>query len=107
MSDIVRCPNCGQANRLPAAGAGKTAVCGKCKTPNKVRTPYCVKCATPLTDVVVLCSSCGTVQRDTVVCTESCCIRKRRVDFSYSDLTCIWQRDKCFRDFGREQILTF
>jgi hypothetical protein len=48
----------------------------------------------------------GPVQRDTVVCTESCGIRKRRVDFSYSDLTCILQRDKCFRDFGREQILT-
>jgi thioredoxin len=31
MSDIVRCPNCGQANRLP--DDGKRAVCGKCKTP--------------------------------------------------------------------------
>jgi thioredoxin len=31
MDDIVRCPNCGQANRLP--GNGKSAVCGKCKTP--------------------------------------------------------------------------
>jgi thioredoxin 2 len=31
MSDIVRCPNCGQANRLPESG--KAAVCGKCKTP--------------------------------------------------------------------------
>jgi len=30
MSEIVRCPSCGQANRLPASGK---AVCGKCKTP--------------------------------------------------------------------------
>jgi thioredoxin len=33
MSDIVRCPSCGQANRVPAIDSGKTAVCGKCKTP--------------------------------------------------------------------------
>jgi thioredoxin len=33
MNDIVRCPNCGQANRLPATGSGKRAVCGRCKTP--------------------------------------------------------------------------
>jgi thioredoxin 2 len=33
MDDIVRCPNCGQANRLPPVGSGQTAVCGKCKTP--------------------------------------------------------------------------
>ncbi|HEY6894885.1 MAG TPA: thioredoxin [Rhodanobacteraceae bacterium] len=33
MSDIVRCPSCGQANRVPDLGAGKAAVCGKCKTP--------------------------------------------------------------------------
>jgi thioredoxin len=31
MDDIVRCPSCGQANRLPADG--RKAVCGKCKTP--------------------------------------------------------------------------
>jgi len=31
--DIVRCPACGQANKVPALGSGKTAVCGKCKTP--------------------------------------------------------------------------
>jgi len=31
MNDIVRCPSCGQANRLPAGG--QKAVCGKCKTP--------------------------------------------------------------------------
>ncbi len=30
---IVRCPQCGQANRVPAVGSGKTAVCGKCKAP--------------------------------------------------------------------------
>lgn len=30
---IIRCPNCGQANRVPALSSGKAAVCGKCKTP--------------------------------------------------------------------------
>jgi thioredoxin len=30
---IVRCPQCGQANRVPPVGSGKTAVCGKCKAP--------------------------------------------------------------------------
>lgn len=30
---IVRCPNCGSQNRLPDEAAGKTVVCGKCKTP--------------------------------------------------------------------------
>ena len=30
---IVSCPACGQANRVPAVGSGKTAVCGKCRTP--------------------------------------------------------------------------
>ena len=29
----VRCPNCGQVNRVPALAGGKKAVCGKCKTP--------------------------------------------------------------------------
>ncbi len=29
----VRCPNCGQVNRVPQLGSGKKAVCGKCKTP--------------------------------------------------------------------------
>jgi thioredoxin len=33
VSDIVRCPSCGQANRVPELGSGKAAVCGKCKTP--------------------------------------------------------------------------
>ena len=33
VSDIVRCPQCGQANRVPAVATGKTVVCGKCKTP--------------------------------------------------------------------------
>jgi thioredoxin 2 len=31
--NVIRCPSCGQANRVPALGSGKTAVCGKCKTP--------------------------------------------------------------------------
>jgi thioredoxin 1 len=30
---VVRCPQCGQANRVPPVGSGKTAVCGKCKAP--------------------------------------------------------------------------
>jgi thioredoxin 2 len=30
---IIRCPQCGQANRVPPVGSGKKAVCGKCKTP--------------------------------------------------------------------------
>src|SRR5262249_10103821 len=29
----VRCPSCGQMNRVPALGDGKRAVCGKCKAP--------------------------------------------------------------------------
>ena len=29
----VRCPNCGQVNRVPELGGGQKAVCGKCKTP--------------------------------------------------------------------------
>jgi thioredoxin len=33
MSDIVRCPSCGQANRVPDLGDGKAAVCGRCKAP--------------------------------------------------------------------------
>jgi len=30
--EIIRCPSCGQANRLPALSSGKKAVCGKCGT---------------------------------------------------------------------------
>jgi thioredoxin 2 len=33
MADVLRCPSCGQANRVPDVGAGKTAVCGRCKAP--------------------------------------------------------------------------
>ena len=29
----VRCPNCGQVNRVPQLAGGKKAVCGRCKTP--------------------------------------------------------------------------
>jgi thioredoxin 2 len=29
----VRCPTCGQLNRIPRLAGGKKAVCGKCKTP--------------------------------------------------------------------------
>ena len=28
----VRCPNCGQVNRVPELAGGQKAVCGKCKT---------------------------------------------------------------------------
>jgi thioredoxin 2 len=31
-SQVVRCPSCGQANRVPALAGGKRAVCGKCQT---------------------------------------------------------------------------
>jgi thioredoxin len=31
VSDVIRCPSCGQANRLPPLESGKAAVCGKCK----------------------------------------------------------------------------
>ncbi len=27
---VVRCPHCGQSNRVPPLGSGKKAVCGKC-----------------------------------------------------------------------------
>jgi thioredoxin 2 len=33
MSDVIRCPSCGQSNRVPELGSGKAAVCGRCKTP--------------------------------------------------------------------------
>lgn len=36
--EIVRCPSCGQANRLPPVGASQKAVCGKCKTPLRAAT---------------------------------------------------------------------
>lgn len=29
----VRCPNCGQVNRVPPLSQGKTARCGKCREP--------------------------------------------------------------------------
>lgn len=32
-SQVVRCPQCGQANRVPPVGSGKKAVCGKCQAP--------------------------------------------------------------------------
>ncbi|MDP9194267.1 MAG: thioredoxin [Acidobacteriota bacterium] len=32
-SQVVRCPECGQANRVPSVGSGQAAVCGKCKAP--------------------------------------------------------------------------
>jgi thioredoxin len=31
--DIIRCPSCGKANRIPLVDKGKKAVCGSCKTP--------------------------------------------------------------------------
>jgi len=32
-ANVIRCPTCGQANRVPPLGSGKSAVCGKCKSP--------------------------------------------------------------------------
>ncbi len=29
-AQILRCPSCGQANKVPSLGTGKKAVCGKC-----------------------------------------------------------------------------
>ena len=31
--EIIRCPSCGQANRVPDLASGKRAVCGLCKAP--------------------------------------------------------------------------
>ena len=31
--NVVRCPGCGQANRVPEGASGKTVVCGSCKQP--------------------------------------------------------------------------
>ena len=31
--NVVRCPACGQMNRIPQLGSGKRVVCGRCKTP--------------------------------------------------------------------------
>jgi thioredoxin 2 len=33
MDDVIRCPKCGQANRVPVLGSGKKAVCGRCGAP--------------------------------------------------------------------------
>jgi thioredoxin len=33
MNGVVRCASCGQANRVPEVGAGKKAVCARCKAP--------------------------------------------------------------------------
>ncbi|HEX8618319.1 MAG TPA: thioredoxin [Thermoanaerobaculia bacterium] len=30
---VIRCPACGQANRVPPVGSGQKAVCGNCKGP--------------------------------------------------------------------------
>jgi len=32
-AEVIRCPSCGQANRVPSLESGKKAVCGKCKAP--------------------------------------------------------------------------
>ena len=31
--ELLRCPSCGQANRVPPSAVGKTVVCGSCKKP--------------------------------------------------------------------------
>jgi thioredoxin 2 len=33
MSEVVRCAQCGQANRVPSLESGQKAVCGRCKQP--------------------------------------------------------------------------
>lgn len=33
MTDVSRCPSCGQANRVPNLQSGQKAVCGRCKSP--------------------------------------------------------------------------
>ncbi|MCU1228447.1 MAG: thioredoxin [Acidobacteria bacterium] len=33
MDNVVKCPTCGQSNRVPSLASGKAAVCGKCKSP--------------------------------------------------------------------------
>jgi thioredoxin 2 len=43
---VIRCPSCGQANRIPEAGGGKKVVCGKCKTPLDVTAPVTLTDAT-------------------------------------------------------------
>jgi thioredoxin len=37
--EVIRCPVCGQANRVPPLGSGKRAVCGKCKSPLEAGAP--------------------------------------------------------------------
>lgn len=37
--DVMRCPSCAQANRVPPLGSGKRAVCGKCRTPLDTQGP--------------------------------------------------------------------
>lgn len=33
MENVIRCPQCGQANRVPELAEGKQAICGACKSP--------------------------------------------------------------------------
>jgi thioredoxin len=30
---VIRCPSCGQLNRVPEVGGGRKAICGRCKAP--------------------------------------------------------------------------
>ena len=43
---VIRCPACGQANRVPPLSSGKAAVCGKCKSPLNAGAPIDVTDAT-------------------------------------------------------------
>jgi thioredoxin len=47
-AQVIRCPSCGQANRVPeGVTGGQKAVCGKCKTPlDTARTPRVLTDAT-------------------------------------------------------------
>jgi thioredoxin 2 len=53
-TEIVRCPSCGAANRVPLAARqpGKSAVCGRCRTPlNAPAHPLIATDATFATEV--------------------------------------------------------
>ena len=50
-TQIIRCPSCGAANRVPATAAGKNAKCGKCHKPllsgpeiREEEKPYTLRC---------------------------------------------------------------
>lgn len=50
---VVRCPACGQANRVPPVGSGRKAVCGACKSdlPAEGRAPVVLTDANFASDI--------------------------------------------------------